>query len=306
MSKERLKSYILLLIVSAIWGIAGPIIKYTLPDFPPIIFLTYRFFISSILMVPIVWVFKPKFPSSKREILMLTLAGLFGSSINLGLLFFGFDKSNVLDATIIGNTAPIFVVLGGVLLLKEKLTQKELIGVVITFIGTLLVVVEPIFDGGIITTQSLLGNLLIVLANIAWVIYIVISKKELKHKIDNLLMTTYMFLLGFVTTLPIALVQTKGVVNLLLLVSTAPLKAHMGVWYMAVLSGSLAYFLYQEGQKKIEASEATLFSYLSPLFAAPLAVLWLREKITTPFVIGTVIVIFGVFIAEYRKGTRQS
>ncbi len=301
MSKDRIKSYALLLAVAAIWGMAGPVIKFTLPDFPPIIFLTYRFFISTILMLPIVWALKPKMPNSKREIIMLTIAGLLGSSVNLGLLFFGYDKSNVLDATIIGNAAPIFVVLGGVLLLKEKLTQKELLGVTITFLGTLIVVIEPLFGAGKFGTKSLLGNFLIVLANVTWVAYIMISKKELKNKIDNLLMTSYMFLLGFITTLPFALMQSKGAINLLLLVSTAPFKAHLGVWYMAVFSGSLAYFLYQEGQKKIEASEATLFQYLSPVFAAPLAVFWLKEKITPPFIIGTAVIIIGVFIAEFKK-----
>jgi drug/metabolite transporter (DMT)-like permease len=304
-SKERIKSYLLLLIVAAIWGVAGPVIKYTLPDFPPTIFLTYRFFISTILMLPIVWVFKPKFPRSKREIFMLILAGLLGSSINLGFLFYGYDKSSVLDAAILGDSAPIFVVLGGILLLKEKVTRREIWGIIITFIGTLIIVIEPMFNRGFVWNASLFGNLLIILANVAWVFYIVISKKELSHKVDNFLMTSFMFLLGFITMLPIALIQTRGLTNLLMLVSVAPLKAHLGVWYMAVLSGSLAYFLYQEGQKKIEASEATLFAYLSPLFAAPLAVFWLKEKITIPFIIGTAIVIFGVFIAEYRKGTRH-
>ena len=121
-----------------------------------------------------------------------------------------------------------------------------------------------------------------------------------------MLMTTYMFVLGFVTTLPFAIIETKGILNLLLMISLAPLKAHLGVWYMAVISGSLAYFLYQEGQKKIEASEATLFGYLSPLFAAPLAIFWLKEQVTLPFIVGTAIVILGVFVAEYRKtGTRK-
>ena len=305
MSKERIKSYILLLIVAAIWGIAGPVIKYTLPDFPPMIFLTYRFFISSILMIPIVLVLKPKFPRSKREIFMLTVAGLMGSSINFGLTFYGFDMTTVLDVTVIGNTGPIFVVAAGAIFLKEKVTKREIVGILITFLGTLIVVAEPLFKYGLFNLESLYGNILIVIANITWVVYIVISKKELHHKIDILLMTTYMFVLGFFSTLPFALIQTNGIVNLLILVSTAPFIAHLGVWYMAVLSGSLAYFLYQEGQKKIEVSEATLFGYLSPLFAAPLAVFWLKEKVTLPFIIGTTVIIAGVFVAEYRKSTRH-
>lgn len=302
MSKDRFKSYLLLIIVAAIWGIAGPVIKYTLPDFPPMIFLTYRFFISSLLMLPIVLVLKPKFPRSRREIAMLTVAGLLGSTINLGLVFLALEKTTVLDITVIGNTSPIFVVLGGIIFLKERVSRKEALGIIITFLGTLAIVIQPLFEGNLFASRALIGNLLAVAANVTWVFYVVITKKELRHKVDNLLMTTYMFVLGFITSLPFALYQSKGALNLLLSVSTAPLLPHLGVWYMAVLSGSLAYFLYQEGQRKIEASEATLFGYLSPLFAAPLAVFWLKEKITLPFVIGTSIVILGVFIAEYRKG----
>jgi len=306
MSKDRIKSYTLLLIVAAIWGVAGPVIKYTLPDFPPIIFLTYRFFISVILMVPIVLVFKPKFPKSKREIFMLTVAGLFGSTINLGLTFYAFDKSSVLDATIISNTAPIFIILGGILFLKEKVTGKERLGIAITFLGTMVVVLEPFLDRIAKDTTSIIGNLLMVLANFTWVIYVLISKKELQHKVDVLLMTSYMFVLGFITTLPLSIAESKGLLNLLLIVALAPFKAHLGVWYMAVISGSLAYFLYQEGQKKIEASEATLFGYLSPLFAAPLAVFWLKESISLPFLIGALIIAIGVYIAEKKNRSVDS
>jgi drug/metabolite transporter (DMT)-like permease len=70
---------------------------------------------------------------------------------------------------------------------------------------------------------------------------------------------------------------------------------------MALLSGSLAYFLYQKAQKTIEASEATLFSYLSPLFAIPLAVFWLKEEITIFYLLGAVIVAIGVIIAESKR-----
>ena len=110
-----------------------------------------------------------------------------------------------------------------------------------------------------------------------------------------------MFLLGFITLLPLALIQSGGVSSLINQLTNTPIKPHLGVWYMAILSGAVAYFLYQKAQKTIEASEATLFSYLSPLFAAPLAVFWLGETITPAFLIGGVIIAMGVFIAELKK-----
>jgi drug/metabolite transporter (DMT)-like permease len=84
------------------------------------------------------------------------------------------------------------------------------------------------------------------------------------------------------------------------------LQYHAGVWYMAILSGTLAYFLYVRGQKSIEVSEAALFNYLQPIFSIPLAVFWLQESLTPTFVIGAIIIACGVIIAEYKKKYKKS
>jgi drug/metabolite transporter (DMT)-like permease len=300
MDKKRIQAYTELLIVAAIWGVAGPVIKFALPEFPPFIFLTYRFFISVLILLPIYFAFKPKFPKSRRERIILTIVGLTGSTINLALTFYGFKYTNVLDAILIGNTSPLFVVVGGVIFLKEKITKREKLGIIIAFLGTLTIIFEPELVNNVNSTR-LIGNLLIILANVSWVIYVLLTKTELKHKANALVMTTYMFLLGFITCLPIAIYQSGGLSKLLIHIATSSTAAHLSVWYMAVASGALAYFLYQKGQKVIEASEATLFGYLGPIFAAPLAVFWLKEKITLPFLIGALIIACGVYIAEYKK-----
>jgi len=70
--------------------------------------------------------------------------------------------------------------------------------------------------------------------------------------------------------------------------------------YMALLGSMVAYFTYIYGLAKIEASEATIFTYLQPLFAVPLAAVWLAEKITLLFLIGALLIGLGVFICEKR------
>jgi len=69
---------------------------------------------------------------------------------------------------------------------------------------------------------------------------------------------------------------------------------------MALLSGNLAYYLYVRAQKTIEVSEAVLFNYLQPLFTIPLAIFWLGESLSTSFIIGAIIIAFGLVIAEYK------
>lgn len=301
MNPHRLRAYLYLLLVALIWGIAGPVIKYTLPDYPPIIFLTYRFFLTILVLIPFIAKKKIHLPKDNKKLFILTLTALLGSTINLGFLFYGYSYTSVLDATLISSTSPLFVVAASSFFLKEKVTKKEKLGLLIAFLGTLLIIIQPIIEDGIFAQKNLFGNILIVFANVSWVFYIILSKYELKKQVTPLLLTTYMFFIGFITLLPFAIFQTRGVGNLITTIVNKPLNAHLGVFYMAFFSGALAYFLYQRGQKTIEASEATLFGYLSPLFAAPLAVFWLKESITSTYLLGGLVIALGVFIAEFKK-----
>jgi drug/metabolite transporter (DMT)-like permease len=70
---------------------------------------------------------------------------------------------------------------------------------------------------------------------------------------------------------------------------------------MALISGTLAYFLFIRGERSIEAGEAGLFAYLQPLFTVPLAILWLGERVTPAFIIGATIVGIGVYVAEKKN-----
>ena len=70
---------------------------------------------------------------------------------------------------------------------------------------------------------------------------------------------------------------------------------------MAIISGTFAFWLSNKAQKSIEIGEQSLFSYLYPLFSLPLAVIWLGEKVTSMHIIGGVIIVIGVAIAEVKK-----
>ena len=115
-------------------------------------------------------------------------------------------------------------------------------------------------------------------------------KKE--KKLDPFILSTTSFLVGFLTFLPFILINGS--------ISTPPSQALPGILYMALLGSIVAYFTYIYGLAKIEASEATIFTYLQPLFAVPAAAIFLDEKITGAFLAGAILVAAGVFITEKR------
>lgn len=297
---SRRQAIIYLLVVSLIWGIAPPVIKYALDYLPVDIFLFYRFFISLVIMIPALFIAEPDFISRLallkiRDWGYLILGGLLGSVGQLGLLFWGLSLTTSLDGAVINATSPVLVAIAGYILLREKITPSEKLGLFIAFSGSLIVVIQPLFEGHSLFSGSLRGNILVFLGTLAWVGYVILTKIQLKEKLSPLFLTTGMFFIGFLFLLPFSIFKfLPSILNL-------PPSIHISVLYMALLSGTLAYWLYQKAQKIIEVSEANVILYLSPVFTFPVASLWLHEPITPVLLLGSAIIASGVIISEFSR-----
>jgi len=74
----------------------------------------------------------------------------------------------------------------------------------------------------------------------------------------------------------------------------------IAVVYMGIFGSILGLTLYLIGQDKIEASEASLFTYLQPIFSVPTAILLLSESVSILNIVAIIIIITGVYLAEKR------
>lgn len=302
MNPHRTRAYILLLIVVIIWGIAPSVIKFGLGELPPFLFLTYRFFITSLIMFPFFLASKEK-GITLGKIPLIILVSLLGTTVNLGLLYVGTNLTTSLDSSLITATAPIFVALAGVWVLHDHVTKIEKVGIFVAILGTILIALQAIFEKGT-AGSSVIGNMILFVSNFAFAAYLLFSKEALRKNVSPMTITFMMFFVGFLTTLPIAIWESRGE-SLIPKITSLSLPAHLAVIYMAIFSGAVAYFLYQKAQKTIEASEAAVFTYLTPVVTAPVATLWLHEKITPIYIIGSVIIAIGVVLAEWKKRVRN-
>lgn len=300
---HRLTAYLLLLLVSIIWGVAGPVIKFTLGSFPPIIFLTYRFALASALGA-VLWAIRPpKLRLNTSTVPHIILHSILAVPLGLGLLFFGFDKTTSLTGTVISATGPIMVAIAGMIMLKEHITKPERMGIALALVGTLIVTVGPMLGGNGVGFISFEGNLLILASLAADAIGTVIAKVSLRDRVPAITLTNISFMIGLLCFLPFLLVS-YSVREVVATIASAPLSAHLGVFYMAFVSGTLAYTLQKVAMRSIEVGEVAVFNYLFPIWAAPLSLLWLGEKITFPFVIGASVIATGVIIAERKRRRR--
>lgn len=302
MQNQKLTAYILLLITAAIWGTGGVIIKYTLDFITPFSFLFWRFFITSIVSIPLfIWYLK-KHPLSLNWIPKITILAMVGTVINLVFIFFGFQKTSAMEGTLLTSISPIFIVIGSVLFLKERLSRRGQIGVAIALAGTVITILEPLIVEGFSKGESpLIGNLLLLGANISWMIFVVLSKYWENNGLKPFHLVAISSFIGLVCFAPAALFEHILLAKPYSELLEIPQQAIMGIFYMAILASLVAYSTYTLALSKIDASEASLFHYLNPVFATPIAALWLGEKITATFLLGALIIGIGISLAEYNK-----
>lgn len=305
MNHQRSHAFLLLLFVSIIWGVAAPVIKFTGATFSPALFLTYRFLLSSLVAV---WYF-----STHKDVLRILLKkpnevithSLFTVILGLGLLFLGFTYTDAVTGALLAATGPLFAIVAGAMFLKEKVTKTELAGVGLALFGSGIITVPTGTVSFELELLSLLGALFIILSRVFDALGNVYTKKALNNGIAPDTISHASFMIGFcifslisLFTIPIP----EGIQTIL----EAPPSAHLGVLYMALISGTLAYGLAHKALKHLHLGEASMFSYITPLWATPVAVLWLGEPITMKFIVGAAIIAAGVALAEYHRTKKRA
>lgn len=295
---KRSLAYLSLLITAVIWGVAVVVIKYTLNFIDPLSFLFFRFLISTAILFPFFLIFARNHPLSKNDLLKLFFLGTLSTTIVLSLLFIGMQYTTAIDVSLISILGPVMIVFGGAHFLKEKVTGQEKFGLSIAILGATVAILEPLLRGGV-NHGVLFGNLLVFLSYVVWAIYTLFHKKN-SLKYHPITITFFSFFSGLITLTPIFLIKNFSISPFLNFSIFLPTAALPGILYMSLFSSCIAYFTYNLGVSLIEASEATLFDYLKPIFTAPLAFFWLKEEITLSFLIGAVIIAIGVAISERR------
>ena len=75
-------------------------------------------------------------------------------------------------------------------------------------------------------------------------------------------------------------------------------KPVLGIIYMGIFSTLIAYGMYEWALKVVPVAESAIYSYLTPIFAIPFSYLLLGEKMDLWFIIGGLIIAYGVYISE--------
>lgn len=296
MSQTRRLAYLALLYNSFVWGIAFPLIKPVFDHLSPTQFLFLRYGLAGVLSLPIFLNYYYKKHPKITKVIKMALVETAGLAIPILILYEGVSRTSALEASLIGSTGPLFVILGGILFLREKENRREWQGLAISFAGSLLLILEPLWNGHGFVGSDLTGNLLILVYNAIWALYAVFAKHYYKKSPPIQQLS-----LAFLATALIhgLLLATQN--NLPRLTDLSLPSVLYPVLYMAIPAGIIPNMLYLYAASRIEVSEANLFTYLNGIWAIPAAFLLLGETPSLTTTTAIILIAYGVYRAETRR-----
>jgi drug/metabolite transporter (DMT)-like permease len=288
------KAFLAVIIANVIWGAAAPIFKLSLENIPPFTLAFWRFFLGALILLAFLRK-KAKIPTTSRKDLFLLIAyALSGITFNIMFFFWGLQRTFSINSPVIASGGPILTYFLALLFLHEKSNSKKLFGMILGTLGILLIVLEPILAAGL--DGSLIGNIFLVIATLSAVIQTIIGKQVLP-RFDPFAFTFWAFIIGAASFLPSALEEYFTIPNLYQMLDV---RGITGIVYGSIFSSVLAYSFFAWGLSKINATDASLFTYIDPVVGTVLGVLLLKEPVTSYFLFGAVFIFIGIFVAEGR------
>lgn len=304
LTARRTQAYAWLLLNTVAFGATIPIVKWGLGDTSPFRYLMYRFMIAVVIAVPILWYYRKSIMKYPRAILKCVGVEIVGC-IALGILYFGLNLTTSLEANLILTTGPVFITIGGLLYLHEKVTKREWFGLGLATSMTLVLTWLPslaISAAAVMASGNLVGNMMILFHNVINVIYAIAAKKTY-HKLPKMMAPAIGAFVGIVAFSFLAFWESQFEVTSFVSVVSQELHNPV-IWFIAGFSAIITTYVgltsYLKGQDLIEVSEASLFVYLQPAVYIPLSFFLLGETLMPIQMLCFVFVMVGVLLAEWK------
>lgn len=264
MFKELWKAHFALFLVNALYGASHVIAKGVMPAYlSPNVFILLRISGATLLFWLILFSRK-NLRIDKKDIPLFALCGLFGVAINQLFFFHGLNLSSSINSGIIMTVNPILVVILSYFIIKEKITVRKSLGILLGATGAVLLTLA----GGTGKGDSLLGDMFLFINAASYAIYLVIAK-PLMQRYSPLKVITWVFTFGlfYVLLFPPTLTDLSSAQF-----ETIPQDVWIKIVYVIVGVTFMTYLLTMYGLKYLSPSVSSAYIYLQPVLVIFFAV----------------------------------
>lgn len=282
---------LLLLLAAALWGMTFVANHELLLHLAPEQIVVTRFTIVASMFLAILAArpeLRPRF--TRREWAVMLVCGLLavpGAQLSLthGQQYLSPAMSGLVVAT-----GPAFAAVLAVAFLRERLTPRQLVGIVLAFCGAAVVILFTSGTGTDLTVRNPWGAALVATAQLSWAAYTVISKRIAQNHAP-VTAVAMAVVLG-------TLLMTPAVPSALRTLPSLPVSGWLWFLHLAVLGTVVPYLIWFTSLRYLDANETVVFMFLIPLFAVTWSALILGERPAPLGLLGGVGILIGVSLTQ--------
>lgn len=282
-----------LILTNIFWGASGVAVKIAQLQLGTFEIVALRFITAMPLLIiaTVLWKGTEALKIDKKDLPYIAVLAFMGIPLEFLLQVTSLAYTTATCFTLIFSLSPFFIIFASAVLIKEKITRHKSIGALLGFIGVTFIIT----NGSLAVPTNLLGDAIAIMANIVWALYTVMGK-PINEKYSALTVLNYTFIFGALELIPFYLLSP----------GLSPAEFTGSTWiamgFLTIFCSLIAFLLYNHGTEKLPASIAGLFIYVQPLSGVALAAIILGEHITIYTIIGTFLIIYGIYEAERRGG----
>ena len=296
-TKYPVNNFILLIILSAIWGSAFFAIKVGLNDFSPTSVASLRLIIASIFLLFLFYIQKKDIIFTKEVIFLLIIIGIIGNFIPFYLISWAEQFIPSSTAGMLMAIGPIItLVMSHFLTKNEKFSLMKFISIIIGLIGVFFIFninsLNNILNN---SSVDILAKLLVILAAFGYMLSNIIAYEKL-NDIDSFSITTFATTFGAIFSLPFFVYDLSiNDFNYDFEINSVYAIIYLGIFPTAIAFQFRYYITKTSGPVFL-----SYVAYLIPVFAVIWGYILLSEKIGLQSLIGIFLILLGVYLGQNK------
>ncbi len=285
-------AYVLLAVAPAMWSANMIVARWAADWFPPHALAFWRWVIALVPMLvlcgAVLWRRRAEACREWRDLIVL---GALGMWVCGAVLYIGAATTSANNIALIYAGCPILIMLLSAAVFHERLGGAQIVGAVLALGGVVAIIArgEPVT---LIRLEFTSGDLWVLSAAISWAVYSVLVRHR-PTQLDPFLRLTAITLAGVIVLLPLTIIEAATV-------GVPPIewRSLVAAAIVGLLPGFGAYQAYSWLLREIGAARTGLILYLTPVYVAFFAWLFLGEPVRWYHGMGAVLVFAGIFLAS--------
>ena len=278
----ELKDWILLTALAAIWGSAFMFIKISAVDFGPILLVTLRLLIAGLVFMPFL-LRKKKRSLFKSYLPAILIIAIVSNAIPFTMFAYASlgATSNMLG--ILNGTTAFLTTVIAYFWLKESVSLKQIVGLLLGFIGV-LILVNP--SNG---STTFIASMCAMIGSLCYAFNATYLQKYHSNS-DKIVLIGWSMLFGGFFMIPLASFNLPD--------AMPDTNSILALFWLAVISTGVGYLAYVRLIDRIGAVKTATLTYLLPVFSIIWGAIFLQEKITIFILGGFIFVMMGMYYAN--------